>query len=134
MVNFSEVQRVQLAKSTLLTSTWCPWDLFRSFKVCSNAKERMGCRKQWEATAPILSLVKLQPWFLSLQWKTCLQQNCSLGSCACNEGPALGQNTLMMNDDYTVYIICHFFHPFPGNCIFFFCIDPAIFYFETLIY
>ena len=29
------------------------------------------------------SLVKLQPWFLSLQWKTCLRQNCSLGSCAC---------------------------------------------------
>ena len=43
-----------------------------------------------------LHLVKLQPWFLSLQWKTCLCQNCSLGSCACSEGPALGQNTLMM--------------------------------------
>ena len=23
------------------------------FKVCSDAKERVGCRKQWEATAPI---------------------------------------------------------------------------------
>ena len=49
---------------------WCPWDLF---KVCSDAKERVGCRKQWEATAPIQSLVKLQPWFLSLRWNTCLQ-------------------------------------------------------------
>ena len=42
------------------------------------------------------SLVKLLPWFLSLRWKTCLRQNCSLGPCASNEGPALGQNTLMM--------------------------------------
>ena len=46
--------------------------------------------------APIQSLVKLQPWFLSLPWKTCLRQNYSLGSCACSEGPALGQNSLMM--------------------------------------
>ena len=42
------------------------------------------------------SLVKLQPWFLSLQWKTSLWQNCCLGFFACSEGPALGQNTLMM--------------------------------------
>ena len=41
-------------------------------------------------------------WFLSLQWKTCLRQNCSLGSCACSEGPALGQNTLM-NEFKVVY-------------------------------
>ena len=72
---------------------WCPWDLFQIYKVCSDAKERVGCRKQREATTPIQSLVKLQPWFLSLRWKTSLQQNCSLGSCACSEGPALGQNT-----------------------------------------
>ena len=71
-VNFSEVRRAQFAKTTLLASTWCTWDLFRSFKVCSDAKERVGCRKQWEATAPIQSLVKLQPWFLCLWWKTCL--------------------------------------------------------------
>ena len=42
------------------------------------------------------SLVKLQLWFLSLWWKICLRQNSSLGSCACREVPALGQNTLMM--------------------------------------
>ena len=89
MVNLGEVRRAQLAKSTLLTSTLVPWDLFRSFKVCSDAKERVGCRNQWEATAPIQSLVKLQPWFLSLRWKACLWQNCSLGFCTCSEGPAL---------------------------------------------
>ena len=37
-----------------------------SFKICSDAKERMGCGKQREATITYLSLVKLQPWFLSL--------------------------------------------------------------------
>ena len=58
--------------------------------------KRVRCGKQREATAPIQSLVKLQPWFLSLRWKICLRQNCSLGSCACSEVPGLGQNTLMM--------------------------------------
>ena len=28
-----------------------------------------------------------------LQWKICLLQNCSFGSCAWSEGPAFGQNT-----------------------------------------
>ena len=56
----------------------------------------MGCGKQREATAPIQSLVKLQPWFLSLRWKNCVQQNCSPSSCASIEIPALGQNTLMV--------------------------------------
>ena len=45
LVNFGGVQRVQLAKSTLLTSTLVPWELFRSFK--------MECGKQREATASI---------------------------------------------------------------------------------
>ena len=27
---------------------WCPWCLFRSFKVCSDDKERVGCKKQRE--------------------------------------------------------------------------------------
>ena len=58
--------------------------------------KRVGWGKQREATASIQSLVKLQPWFLSLRWKTYLRQNCSLGSCACSEIPALAQNT---NDD-----------------------------------
>ena len=53
----------------------------------------MGCGKQREATASIKSLVKPQPWFLSLRWKTCLRQNCSLGFSACRERPAFGQNT-----------------------------------------
>ena len=42
-VNFGEVWRTQLAKSTLLTSTLVP---LRSFKIFSDAKERVGCREQ----------------------------------------------------------------------------------------
>ena len=53
VVNFGDVRRAQLAKSTLLTSTLVLLDLFRSFKVCSDANERMGCGKHREATAPI---------------------------------------------------------------------------------
>ena len=84
MVNFGEVWRAQLAKSTLLSSSLVAWDLFRSFKVCSDAKkkERGGCRKQREATTPIpgktaalvpefavenLPLAEVQPRFMRLQ-------------------------------------------------------------------
>ena len=99
-MNFGEVWRAQLAKSTLRTSTLVPMGYFQIFKVYSDAKCRVGCGKQREATAPIQSLVKLQPWFLSLRWKTCLRQNYILGSCVCSEGSALGQNTLMMMMKY----------------------------------
>ena len=51
--NFGQIRRAQLAKFTLLTSTLVPLDLFWSFKVCSDDKERVGCGKQREATAPI---------------------------------------------------------------------------------
>ena len=61
------------------------------------------CRKQREASVHIQSLVKLQPSFLSLLWKTCLQQNCSLGSCACSEGPALGPEH---SDDGPRIVLC----------------------------
>ena len=42
MVNFGEVRRAQLAKSTLLTSTMVP---LGSFKICSDCKERVGGSK-----------------------------------------------------------------------------------------
>ena len=54
-----------------LPPRWCPWDLFRSFKVCSDAKESV-VRKATGSYHTYSSLVKLQPRFLSLQWKTCL--------------------------------------------------------------
>ena len=67
VVNFGEVRRAKLAKCALLTYTWCPWDLFRSFKVCSYVKRLWGA----ESYCTYSSLVKLQPWFLSLQGKIC---------------------------------------------------------------
>ena len=48
--NPCEVRYAQLAKSTLLSSTLVP---LGSFKVFSDDKERVGCGKQREATAPI---------------------------------------------------------------------------------
>ena len=42
--HFDEVRGAQLTKTALLTSMLVPWDLFRSFKVCSDAKES-GVRK-----------------------------------------------------------------------------------------
>ena len=67
VVNFGEAQ---LAKSTLLTSTLVPLEFFRSFKVRSEAKERVGCGKQgWATSLSIPS--KTAAWFLSLQWRTC---------------------------------------------------------------
>ena len=56
----------------------------KTVKVCSDAKERAVYGKKREATAPNQYPFKMQPWFLSLRWKTCIQQNCSLGSCACS--------------------------------------------------
>ena len=53
VVNFGEVWRAQLAKSTLLTSMIWPLGSFQIYKVCSDAKERVRCGKQREATAPI---------------------------------------------------------------------------------
>ena len=86
---------------------WCPWDLFRSFKVCSDAKERVGCRRQREATAPIQSLVKLQPRFLSLWWKTCLRQNCRLSSVIAVKDLPLGRTLMMMMIPEKISIIFH---------------------------
>ena len=41
-MNFGEVRRAQLTKSTILTSTLVLLGTLRSFKVCSDAKERVG--------------------------------------------------------------------------------------------
>ena len=93
VVNFCEVRKAQLAKSTLLISTLVPLGSFQIFTAYCDAKERVGCRKPGEATALSQSMVKLQYWFLRLRWTTCPRQNCSLDSCA-GDGPALGQYTM----------------------------------------
>ena len=42
VINFIKVWRAQLAKSTFLTSTFVPLGFF---KICSDAKERVGLQK-----------------------------------------------------------------------------------------
>ena len=64
VVNFGELRRAQLAKSTLLT---CTLGSLGSFQML----ERVWCGKQPGSYRTYLSLVKLQPWCPSLQWKTC---------------------------------------------------------------
>ena len=53
MVSFGEVQRAQLANPLSSPLRWCPWNLYRTFKACSDVKERVKCEKQRVATAPI---------------------------------------------------------------------------------
>ena len=53
VVNFGEVRGPNYPNLLSSLPRCCPWDLFRSFKVCSDAKERVECGKQREATAPI---------------------------------------------------------------------------------
>ena len=85
VVNFGEVWRAQLVKFTLLTSMLVP---LGSFKVCSDAKERVGGvesnRKHLSYSIPSktaalvpefvvedLPSAELQPRFLHVQWRTC---------------------------------------------------------------
>ena len=91
LVNFGEVMRAQFAKFTLCTSTWCPWDLFRSFNVWSD-----GVQKVTGSNRTYSSVVKLQPWFLSLQWRSAFGQNCNVGSYFSSERAVLEQNTMMI--------------------------------------
>ena len=118
VVKFCEVRRAKLVKSTLLTSTRSPGNFSYLIRSAQIRKREWGCGRQREATAHIKFLVKLQPWFLSLRWKTYLRQNCSPGSCACSEGSALGQYTRMImmrslkSIGYAVFS-CSFYFTFP---------------------
>ena len=72
--------------------------------------KRVWIRKATRSNRTYLSLVKLQSWFLGLQWKTGLWTELRPGSCVSSERPALGQNTLMItallyheNKDYAYF-------------------------------
>ena len=80
-MNFGEVRRAQLAKSTLLTSTLVP---LGSFQIYSDDEERVRCGTQPHLSIPSeiaawvpdfavedLPLTELRPWSLSLQCRTC---------------------------------------------------------------
>ena len=77
MVNFGEVRRAQLAKTTFLTSTMEPLGSFQIFKIYSDAKERVGAESNGKLPHIFISgkTAVLVPEFTV---KTCLRQNCSL--------------------------------------------------------
>ena len=62
VANFGEVQRVHLAKPTLLTSALVPLGSFQIF---------LGVRKATGSYRTYSSLIKLLPWFLRVQCRTC---------------------------------------------------------------
>ena len=87
VVNFSEVRRAQLAKSTVRTSTLVPLEYFQIFlRFVQMLKTEWGA----ESNGKLPHL--FNPWL-----------NCILGSCTCSEGPALGQNT--DDDDRMVMLV-----------------------------
>ena len=92
-----------------------PWifsDLLRSVQML---KRERGSESNGTLPHLFNFMVKLQPWFLSLRWKTCLRRNCSQGSCACREGLALGQNTLMIMMMTIILQLWTYNHPPPQN-------------------
>ena len=80
-------------------ATLGPLGSFQIFKGLFRCSRESGVQKATRRNCTYSSLVKLQPWFVSLQWK-----NCSLGSCTCSKGPALGQNTLMISQSVQSFL------------------------------
>ena len=76
MVNFGEARWVQLVKSTPHLHAGAPGifsDLLRCVQMVKRSREReSGVRKATGSYNTYSSLVKLQPWLLSLRWKVCL--------------------------------------------------------------
>ena len=72
----------------------------------------------------------MQPWFLSLRWKTCLLQNCSLGSCACWKDLPLGillwwwWKLLFLT--FTVYLLYIFLNTFQDSIAFSIVLYPPV--------
>ena len=70
-------------------------DLSRSVQML---KREWGAESNWKLLHLFILCKTAALVHEFLWWKSCLQQNCSLGSCVCSEGPALGHNT-DNNDD-----------------------------------
>ena len=75
VVNFGEVRRAQLAKSTLLTSTLVPLRSSQNLRSVQMLKREWGAENNGKLPHLFKSQVKLQTWFLSLR-KACHRQNC----------------------------------------------------------
>ena len=67
--------------------------------------ERLELISAFERVRPLLrSTFQLQPWFLSLLWKTCLLAELSLGAWVCSEWPVHWQNTDNDDDVQIIYL------------------------------
>ena len=104
LVNFGEVRKAQLGKSTLLTSSLVPLGSFQIFYGFFGCYRESGVRKVTESYRTYSSLVKLQPSSWVCTGKPAFGQNCILGAWNCSEGPALGQNTDDGDDDGTLVL------------------------------
>ena len=92
---FRDVRRAQLAKSTLLTSTWCPWDLLGSWRTVQILKGEWGAESNGKLPHLFITS-ELFPWLLSLRWKTCLWADLQLWCLSLQWKTRTWQNTLMM--------------------------------------
>ena len=70
-------------------------DLLRSVQML----KRDGVRKATGSYRTYSFLCKISALVPEFAVETSVRQNCNLGSCACSEGPALGQNTDDDDDD-----------------------------------
>ena len=68
---YDEFRRAQLAKPTLLASNVGPPGIFSDLLRSVQMLNRDCVRKATGSYCIYLSLVKLHPWSLRLQWKTC---------------------------------------------------------------
>ena len=72
VVNFCEVRGARLAKSTLLTSTLVPFGSSQDLLMSVQMLKREWDTENNGSYRTYSYVLKLQPWFLSLRWKTCL--------------------------------------------------------------
>ena len=86
----------------------CSWNLFRSFKVCSNAKERVGVRKATGRYHTYLIPGKTAVLVPEFAVKDLPSAELKPTFCACSEGPTIGQNAL---DDVLLYHLTKFCPP-----------------------
>ena len=72
VVNFGEVGRSQLPNPLSSPPHWCTWDFSDLLRSVQMLKRESGVRKATGSYRTyLIPVVKLQPGFLRLQWRTC---------------------------------------------------------------
>ena len=73
-----------------------PWDILRTFKFCSDAKEGVDAEGNGKLPNQFIPSKTASLGSCICGGRPVVGKNCSLGGWICSERPALGQNTLMM--------------------------------------